>query len=361
MIQCSNPLAGYLSCKEEIDQAVLKVLSNGKYILGDEVKGFENEFASYIGSKYAIGVSNGTEALHLALRALDIGIGDEVITVSHTAVATVAAIVQSGAIPVFVDIDQDTFTIDVSGIEKVITKKTKAIIVVHLYGQPCEMTSIIEMAERFNIRIIEDCAQAHGAAYFGKRVGSLGDIGCFSFYPTKNLGGIGDGGIITTSDDAIAEKLKTLREYGWKDRYISLIHGYNSRLDELQAAILKVKLKYLDKNNKRRNEIAEKYKSGLNGTNLILPVTKSEFHHAFHLYVVKSSRRDELREFLKANNIMTLVHYPVPVHLQPAYKEYYGGPITNTEKLSGEILSLPMYPELSEAEIDYIIDTINRF
>jgi len=361
MIQCANPGAGYLACKEEIDRAILHVLNNGRYILGNEVSTFENEFASYIGVKHAVGVSNGTEAIHLALRALHIGYGDEVITVSHTAVATIAAIFQCGAVPVFVDIDPDTFTIDVSRIEKAITKKSKAVIAVHLYGHPCELDILKKIAENYNLKIIEDCAQAHGATYKGEKVGSIGDIGCFSFYPTKNLGGIGDGGLITTDSNDVADEIRILREYGWKERYISFIHGYNCRLDELQAAILRVKLKYLEYNNCRRNEIAEKYSNCLSEKDIILPRTNSECVHAFHLYVIKTNRRDELKNYLENNHIGTLVHYPIPVHLQPAYKNYSGGSLKFTEKIAMEILSLPMYPELIDEEVTYITDTINRF
>lgn len=361
MILCSNPKEGYLAYQREIDQAVLNVFKEGRYILGNQVKSFEEEFATFIGVKYAIGVGSGTEALYIALKAYDIGSGDEVITVSHTAVATVAAIRQCGATPVFVDIEPDFYTIDVSKIEISLTNRTKAIIVVNLYGQSADIDSIIKLANRHNLRVIEDCAQAHGAKFNGKKVGSIGDVGCFSFYPTKNLGGVGDGGIITTNHENVAIKIKLLREYGWQERYISYIQGYNSRLDEVQAAILRIKLKYLEKDNNRRKMIAAKYDKELNELDLYLPKTRSNGEHVYHLYVIRTKKRNELKEFLYQNKILALIHYPVPVHLQPAYKEYANFPLEITERIAGEILSLPMYPELSDENINFVIDTINKF
>jgi dTDP-4-amino-4,6-dideoxygalactose transaminase len=230
-----------------------------------------------------------------------------------------------------------------------------------LYGQPAEIASIIKIANQHNLRIIEDCAQAHGAVFNGKKVGSIGDVGCFSFYPTKNLGGVGDGGIITTNNEDTAKKIKLLREYGWQERYISYIQGHNSRLDEMQAAILRIKLKYLDKDNNRRKEIAAKYNNGLKELDIYLPKIRIGSSHVYHLYVIRTKKRNELKDFLLANNIMTLIHYPVPVHLQPAYKEYSAAALEVTEKITEEILSLPMYPELSDESVKYIIETIKKF
>jgi len=357
MILCSNPKAQYLSHKDEIDDAIHKVLSNGRYILGEELEAFEEEFARYIGVSYGIGVGSGTEAIHLALRACNIGPKDEVVTVSHTAVATVAAIELAGATPVLVDIESDYFTIDPNKLEEIITPHTKAIIPVHLYGQPADLTPILNISYKKGIRIVEDCAQSHGAMYKGRRVGSWGDMACFSFYPTKNLGAFGDAGIVVTNDSALADRVRLLREYGWVERYISHNPGYNSRLDELQAAILRVKLPYLDVNNERRGTLADLYNHALDGTNLILPKCRPQSNHVYHLYVVRSQRRDALRACLKERSISTLVHYPVPVHLQPAYYGRFRGSncLQGTEKVATEVLSLPIYPELTESELQTVV------
>lgn len=356
----NNPKDNYLFHKEEIKEAITRVLNSGRYILGPEVESFENEFASYIGVRFGIGVGSGTEALHLALRAFGIGKDDEVITVSHTAVATVAAIQLCGATPVLVDIDLDTYTINTKQIEQAITKKTKAIIPVHLYGHPADMEKITKIATKYNIRIIEDCAQSHGAVYKGRKTGTWGDISAFSFYPTKNLGAIGDGGIVVTDNKELAERVRLLREYGWRQRYISEISGLNSRLDELQAAILRVKLRYLDKENSKRQALALVYNEKLSSSNLILPVCNSDITHVYHQYVVRSSKRDTLREFLKKNGIGTLIHYPVPVHQQPAYKNNIRcvSSLENTERIVKEIISLPIYPELTLEMAIHVADTI---
>lgn len=361
MILCGNPGEGYLAYREEIDEAISSVLKKGIYILSEEVKRFEEEFSTFCQTRYAIGVGSGTDALHLSLRALNIGSDDEVITVSHTAVATVSAIIQSGAKPVFVDIDPLSFTMDPAKIEKAITSRTKAIIPVHIYGQPVNLELINELCKKHGLFLIEDCAQAHGALYKGKRVGSFGSVGCFSFYPTKNLGGVGDGGMITTNSEEIYNQLKLLREYGWKERYISHINGFNSRLDPIQAAVLRVKLNHLDKDNKKRRVIADIYNDCLKDSGLILPVSSPNVEHVYHLYVVRTSKRDLLKEFLLKNDIMSLIHYPVPVHKQKAYLNLKSAPLEVTEKFAGEILSLPMYPELKEAEIDHVIKTIYKF
>ncbi|MEI7463340.1 MAG: DegT/DnrJ/EryC1/StrS family aminotransferase [Candidatus Taylorbacteria bacterium] len=362
-IQCANPQAQYSSYKIEIDDAIAKVMASGRYILGDEVQSFENEFAKYIEVNNSIGVGSGTEALHIALKACGIGRGDEVITVSHTAVATVAAIELSGASPVLVDIETGFFTMDPLKIEQHITSKTKAIIPVHIYGQPADLNTIIPIAKKHNLYVIEDCAQAHGAVYNGKKVGSIGDIGCFSFYPTKNLGAMGDGGAITTNNFELAEKCRGLREYGWVDRYHSYYSGWNSRLDEIQAAILRIKLKYLDLDNQKRIRIADTYINSLRNNELILPVIRNNSKHVFHLFVIRTNKRNELLSHLNKNSIFPLIHYPIPIHLQNAYLGKFNDSISlnETELASNEILSLPIFPELSEQELRLIINKLHEF
>lgn len=359
MILCGNPRAQYESHKSAIDEAIRRVLESGRYILGDEVISFEREFASYVDVEFAIGVGSGTEALHLALAACGVGVGDEVITVAHTAVATVAAIELCGATPVLVDIEPDYFTLDVSQIEAAITERTKAIVPVHIYGQPADLAAIISIARQRGIKVIEDCAQAHGATYRDQRVGSWGDVACFSFYPTKNLGAIGDGGAVVTNDLALAEKVRSLREYGWSSkRNVSEESGWNSRLDELQAAILRVKLEHLDEDNKQRRRIAALYDELLRDSDLVLPPCRADGSHVFHLYVVRSTERDDLLARLRDEGIGASIHYPVPVHLQPAYAGRLASPgsLPNTERAAREILSLPIYPELAEAEIQKVAE-----
>ncbi|MGO9139663.1 MAG: DegT/DnrJ/EryC1/StrS family aminotransferase [Syntrophales bacterium] len=363
MIPASNPLASYRTRKEAIDKAVLKVLEDGWYILGKEVTAFESEFAAYVGCTHGIGVGSGTEAIHMALKACGIVAGDEVITVSHTAVATVAAIEEAGAVPVLVDIEPDYYTMDPDKLKSVIGPRTKAVIPVHLYGQAANLAAILDIARHRGLCVIEDCAQAHGASYMNRPVGALGDMACFSFYPTKNLGAYGDGGMVTTRDAVLAGRCRLLREYGWAERYISSIPGGNSRLDELHAAILRVKLPGLDADNARRIHIAEIYNRLLNDTDLTLPRRRPQGSHVFHLYVVRSRRRDALQAFLKKRGIGTLIHYPVPVHLQPAYRGRIrcGDGMEETEKAAGEILSLPIYPELTETELHTIAAAIREF
>lgn len=369
MIQQTNPLASYLAHKEELDVAVSSVLGNGRYILGDEVLKFEQEFAAYIGVAEAIGVSNGTEALYLALKTCNIGEGDVVITVSFTAVATVVAIEMTGAFPLLVDIDPSSYTIDIDKLEKTIKKniklRLKAIVVVHLYGCPADIKSIIEIGQRYNLKIIEDCAQAHGAVINNKKVGAWGDIAAFSFYPTKNLGALGDGGAVVTANLQLAKKVKMLREYGWdKDRYVSKISGINSRLDELQAAILRVKLKYLDEENERRRQIASIYDIELRVLSDILLPNKNKSNHVYHQYVVKCAKRDDLRTYLKCHGIETLIHYPVPVHLQPAYLNIVGvgfGGLKHAEQVCREILSLPMFPQMTDGQVRIVCQEILQF
>lgn len=344
-----------------MDSAVERVLASGWYILGEEVRAFEAEFASYHGVGHGIGVGSGTEALHIALRACCIGSGDEVITVAHTAVATVAAIELAGATPVVVDIEPEYYTMDPAALERAITARTKAIVPVHLYGQPADMAPIIELARRRRIRVIEDCAQAHGAVYAGKRVGSIGDVGCFSFYPTKNLGAVGDGGMLVTNDAEIAHRARLLREYGWAERYTSAIPGWNSRLDELQAALLRVKLRDLDEANAARRRLADRYDGALSDLPVTLPHRRSVESHVFHLYVLRTRSRDAFLAHLKSNGVGALVHYPVPIHRQPAYAQRLSTSLPQTERTAREILSLPMYPELRDDEQDVVIAAVRGF
>lgn len=367
----SDPKASYLRHREEIDRAIAETLASGWYILGQQVKSFEQEFAEYLGAAHCVGVANGTDALNVALRCL-IEPGDVVITVSHTAVATVAAIELAGGVPLLVDIDPATFTIAVAAIEDAITTwrgpgAIRGVIPVHLYGHPAEMQAIGEIARRHELFVIEDCAQAHGAMINGRRAGTFGDLAAFSFYPTKNLGALGDGGAVVTNDDAYVETLRLTREYGWRERYVSLFPGLNSRLDEIQAAILRVKLKYLDDENARRQEIARKYNAALAGTRLRLPQCRDGVSHVYHQYVVRCEERDHLRERLqssrigKIGKIGTLIHYPMPIHLQPAYRgriPVHRGCLPVTEKTSREILSLPMHPHLSNEQVEIVCNEI---
>lgn len=363
MIQCSNPLFQYLSYKTDIDTAIVRVLEKGWYILGEETKTFEEEFAKYIGVSYGVGVGNGTDAIHIALRACDVGRDDEVITVSHTAVATVAAIEMTGAKPVVVDIEADHYTLDPGKLEKAITPRTKAVIPVHLYGQPADLGPILDIASKHGICVIEDCAQAHGSMYGDRYAGCFGNMACFSFYPTKNLGAIGDGGMIITNDRQLALKARSLREYGWKERYVSQVSGWNTRLDEIQAAILRVKLKYLERDNEKRRNIAALYIDRLKNVGLVLPKTRDNVKHAYHLFVVRSRKRDPLLAFLKKKGIHASVHYPVPVHIQPAYlnRVIISGDLSETEKAAREILSLPIYPELKDEEVLEVVNAVKEF
>jgi dTDP-4-amino-4,6-dideoxygalactose transaminase len=364
MILCANPLAQYIAHKEEIDASISRVLNKGWYILGEEVKMLEKEFAEYVGVSYGIGVGNGTDALHLALVACGIGPGDEVITVSHTAVATVSAIVMAGATPVFVDIEQDYYTMDPSSLEAAITSKTKAIIPVHLYGQPADMDPIMAIAKKHDLLVIEDCAQAHGAMYKNKRVGSFGSMACFSFYPTKNLGALGDGGMVVTNDDSLASRSRLLREYGWVDRYVSHIKGWNTRLDEIQAAVLRVKLRHLEQDNSKRMRLAQIYDRGLSEIPEIrLPKRRKGSIHVCHLYAVRYNKRNELIAFLKEKDIQALIHYPEPVHLQPAFLECVcvSNSLRETEHVAESVLSLPIYPEINDSEVQTIIDVLRGY
>lgn len=363
MILCANPAAQFQSHQDEIEEAVLQVLRSNRYILGAEVDALESEFADYIGTQAAIGVANGTDALELAIRALDIGPGDEVITVSHTAVATVAAIEAAGAIPVLIDVDPVYYTLNPAQLQEALTPKTKALIAVHLYGQAADLDAIVQFCTENKLFLIEDVSQAHGAKWKGKRLGSIGHIGCFSCYPTKNLGAIGDAGLVTTNDLKLGKKVRMLREYGWQRRYISDIAGRNSRLDELQAAILRVKLRHLDYDNSKRQLLAEQYSKALSGPKLHLPVTRPNSEQVFHLYVIRTGNRQQLIDHLSSHKIQAGIHYPMPVHLQPGYKARIrtSSNMRITEQLAEEVLSLPMYPELSTADVALVIEVVNSF
>ncbi|MBX3052544.1 MAG: DegT/DnrJ/EryC1/StrS family aminotransferase [Caldilineaceae bacterium] len=355
MIPVVDLRAEYELVKAEIDAAVRRVLDSGWYILGQEVAAFETEFADWCGVSGAVGVGNGTDALHIALRACGVRAGDEVITVAHTAVATAAAIALTGATPVFVDIDPATYTLDPARLAEAITPRTKAVIPVHLYGHPADLDGILPIAQKAGLRVIEDCAQAHGAEWQGQRVGSFGDLACFSFYPTKNLGALGDGGAVAGNDPALLERVRLLREYGWKpeNRYVSEIEGMNSRLDEMQAAILRVKLAHLDGWNEHRRGLAEIYATHLPAS-VVKPVARPGCRHVYHLYVVRSPDRDSLREKLRAAGVATGIHYPVPVHQQAAYRHLPRVSLPVTEKVAGEILSLPMHSTLTAGQIEQV-------
>jgi dTDP-4-amino-4,6-dideoxygalactose transaminase len=351
----------YETIKSEIDDATARVLKSGWFILGPEVKAFEKEFAEYHGVKHALGVGSGTEAIHVALLALGIGAGDEVITVPNTAVATVAAIELTGARAVLCDVRADSMLLDVASLERAITPRTKAIIPVHLFGQSCDLDPILEIARARKIFVLEDCAQAHGATYRGKRVGSYGDIAAYSFYPTKNLGAYGDGGAIVTNDAALADRVNLLRQYGWRERYASDIKGLNSRLDELQAAILRVKLRHLDAWNAARRARAVLYTELLRA--VTLPREMAYGQVVYHLYVVQTPKRDALIARLKARGIGTAIQYPLAIHQQAAYANlgYRDADLPVASRLAREIVSLPLYPELSLDDVRAVANAVNEF
>jgi len=356
--------AQYKSIKTEIDESIKKVIDGCSFILGKDVEGFEKKFADFCNSKFCVGVASGTSALCLALKALDIKQGDEVITSANTFIATALAIDYTGAKPVFVDIDENTYNIDVSKIESAITSRTKAIMPVHLYGQPCEMDTILNIAKKHNLYVIEDACQAHGAEYKGKMVGSLGDIGCFSFYPGKNLGAYGDGGAVVTNNKEMDEKLRMLRNYGQKVKYVHLIKGFNSRLDSMQAAVLNVKLNHLEKWTEMRRKNTKLYDKLLKDVKgVIIPKEAEDVKHVYHLYVIRVKDRDGLAEYLKSKGISTVIHYPIPLHLQKAFSsmKLKEGDFPVTEKISKEVVSLPMYPEISNVQINYVCSAIKEF
>lgn len=352
----------YLS--DEIAAKVKRVIDSGFYILGQEVADFEKALAEDVGVAQAIGVASGTDALVLGLLGLGVGVGDEVITVSHTAGATVAAIRMIGAIPVLVDVEDRFYCLDAEKVESAISPRTRAIIAVHLYGHPADMTAIGGIAKRHGIPIIEDCAQAQGATVGARQVGSLGDVGCFSFYPTKNLGAIGDGGAVVTDNLAVAERIRKLRTYGWsKPQYAEIEHGRCSRLDEIQAAILSLKLKSLWRNVQSRRSVAERYRARLAELPIILPNERSGCSHTYHLFVVRVRERDALQAHLRASGIGTARHYPWPVHRQPGILSAIRMPetLSVTDRISGEILSLPMFATITETQVDRVIEAVAEF
>ncbi|GAB1470132.1 DegT/DnrJ/EryC1/StrS family aminotransferase [Chloroflexota bacterium] len=354
----------YEFLRPELDAVIARVLSSGSYILGAEVSAFEQEFAQYCGVSHAVGVASGTDALQLALMACEIGAGDEVIAPSHTAVATIAAIEQTGASPVLVDIDPARYTLDPAKILPALTTRTRAIIAVHLYGCPADMTPILEIAREKKLHVIEDASQAHGALIAGRRVGSVGDIAAFSFYPTKNIGAFGDAGAVVTNNSQLAERVKLLRQYGWKERYVSLLKGINSRLDELQAGILRVKLRHSDEWNQRRRQLANVYIHLLaEARDVTLPLQPADVEPVYHQFVIRHPRRDALRAHLTQQGIQTLVHYPQPVHLQPAYANLGlgRGSLPQSERAADEIVSLPIYPEMSEEQVRRVAQAICSF
>jgi len=354
--------AAYLELKEELDAAYHSVMDSGWYVLGKEVDAFEAEFASFCGVRHCVGVGNGLDALHLILRAMDIGPGDEVIVPANTYIATWLAASYAGATPVPVEPDEQTYNINSTGIEAAITARTKAILVVHLYGQPADMDPIIDIARRHNLKVIEDAAQAHGARYKGRRTGSLGDAAGFSFYPGKNLGAFGDGGAVTTNDAGLAERIRTLRNYGSKVKYHNEQKGFNSRLDELQAVLLRVKLKYLDSWNARREILAGRYMLALQATGLQLPSVPEWAQPVWHLFVIGCSNREQLQQQLTEAGIGTMIHYPVPPHLQPAYAELglKDGSFPISERIHSTVLSLPMWPQMGENQIQTVIDVLRE-
>lgn len=349
--------------RPEIDAAIARVLDSGWFILGEEVAAFEAEFAASCGAAHAVGVASGTDALHLALRAAGVEPGDEIITTANAGVPGVAAIELAGARPMFVDVDPTTHNMSPAQLEGAVTARTRAILVVHLYGQPSDMDPILAVARSHDLVVIEDAAQAHGAEYGRRAVGTLGRLGCFSFYPTKNLGAFGDGGAVVTDDADLADRLRRLRQYGWETQYHATLRGINSRLDEVQAAILRVKLPHLPGWVARRREIAARYTEALADSAVIPPAEAPGRRHAYHLFVVRSGQRDLLQAFLRERGIRTGIHYPLPVHLQPAYRHlsYEPGSLPVTERQAGEVLSLPMFPELTDAEVETVVETIRAF
>jgi dTDP-4-amino-4,6-dideoxygalactose transaminase len=353
--------AGYLEIRDEIDQAVRKSLESGWYIGGESVERFEREFAQYTEADHCVATGNGLDALHLALRALEVGPGDEVIVPSHTFIATWLAVTQAGATIVPVEPDERTFTIDPERIEKAITSKTKVILPVHLYGHPADLDPILEVAGRHGVKVLEDAAQAHGARYKGRRIGSHGDIVAWSFYPGKNLGAYGDAGGVTTNDAALAGKIRKLRNYGSERKYEHEIIGYNSRLDPVQASILSVKLRHLDPWNARRKKITAFYSESLSGTNLKLPIVAPWADPVWHLYVVQAQERERFQRGLQGQGVSTMIHYPIPPHLQKAYKGKAKGEYPIAEKLAREVISLPISPHMSEEMTEAVVRACNQY
>jgi dTDP-4-amino-4,6-dideoxygalactose transaminase len=353
----------YLSIKDEVLPAVEKVFESTQFVLGKEVAAFEEEFANYCGVQHAIGVNNGTSALHLALLAAGVGPGDEVITVPFTFVASVAAIVYTGATPVLVDIDPVTYTMDPAQIEAALTSRTKAILPVHLYGHPADMDPILEVARRYGLAVIEDAAQAHGAEYNGQRCGSMGDLGCFSFYPGKNLGAYGEGGMVTTSNPEFARKIRMLRDWGAEKKYQHVLKGFNYRMEGVQGAILRIKLRHLEAWTEARRAHAAAYNEVLNETGLVLPTEMAGSRHVYHVYGVLTAQRQEFMDSLNAQGVQTGIHYPIPVHLLPAYADlnYSAGEFPVSERVAEQEVSLPMFPEMTSAQIEAVLGATMEF
>ncbi len=369
MVNLADPRAGYIQNKKSINSKILRTLSSGQYILGENVKAFESDFSNYIGTRHAVSVNSGTDALELCLRALEIGKGDYVLTTAHTALATISAIITVGATPLIVDIDSATFNIDITRAVSSINRRVRAIIAVHIYGKPCEMDELLNISKNFKVPIIEDCAQACGASFKDRKIGSYGLMSAFSFYPTKNLGALGDGGAILTSNKKLADSLYKLRQYGWDNSRKSRKFGRNSRLDDIQAAILIDNLKRLDKDNSRRREIAEFYNREFQSLQdyFSTPSSTGNFTHVYHLYVLNllsTSDRDKLINFLKSKNIGTGIHYPTPCHLQPGYKDLVRlakGGLPVTERIAKNIISIPMHPWLKDREIKKVSSSIKEY
>ncbi len=353
--------AGNAEVRGEIEAAVRRVLDSGWFVLGAEVAAFEAEWAEYVGARHCIGLGNGLDALHLGLRALGVGAGDEVIVPSHTYIATWLAVSYAGAVPVPVEPDPETYLVSAGALDAAVTERTKAVLPVHLYGRPADLTEIGAAAARHGLRVLDDAAQAHGATWGGRRVGALSDLTAWSFYPSKNLGALGDGGAVTTDDDGLADRVRLLRNYGSDRKYVHQVPGYNSRLDELQAAVLRAKLPHLAAWNERRRLVAERYGAELKGLDLVLPEVVDG--HVWHVYVVRSSRRDALAAHLAERGVETVVHYPIPPHRQGAYAALglAAGSLPVAEAVHDEVLSLPMGPHLTEAQQSYVIDAVRSF
>ena len=353
---------GFYKYQQEFEEKALEVLRSGWYVLGQEVSGFEKEFAEYVGSSYCVGLASGLDALWIAFRVLGIGEGDEVIVQGNTYIASVMGITINGATPVFVEPDA-FYNIDVTKIEEKITERTKAILVVHLYGQASNMTEIMRLAEKYNLRVVEDCAQSHGAKWNGQMTGTFGDVGCFSFYPSKNLGAFGDGGAVVINDEVLDKKFRVFRNYGSEKRYHNMIIGANSRLDEMQAALLRVRLSHLDEINAERADIAAAYTAAINNEKVLLPQIRTGASSVFHQYVVRTDDRDKFMNYLQDRGIGTIIHYPIPPHLAEAYQYlgYEKGAYPITEAYADTVLSLPMYTGMTQEEIKYVIDVINEY
>jgi len=370
VIPQNSPAAGYAEHKEQIDAAIARVMNSGSYILGKEVEDFENAFATYVGVKAGVGVASGTDAIEIALRSCGVGPGDVVFTVSHTSVATVVGIERTGASVALVDVDKDAFTMSPESLERVVRSVSNtgagwpaAVVPVHLYGQMADMPAIGQVAGRHELVLVEDCAQAHGALLEERKAGAWGRAAAFSFYPTKNLAAFGDGGMVVTDEESVADRARQLRQYGWEERFVSKAPGSNSRLDELQAAILSVRLNTLDRDNKRRRAIARAYDDALDECRLGLPWTRPITEHVYHQYVIRSNQRDQIRTFLKNCGIYTAIHYPRPVHQQPAYAARLIGcdQLPVTDEITPQIVSLPMYPQLTNEQVGQIIQTVRAW